>query len=205
MQEKQGGNSGIVAQFKRFFSGYSVIVITVILFIVAGIFQGQNFLSPQNIINVLRNNAVLGILALGMAFVIIVGEIDLSVGAELVIVASICLAVLNATQNIVLAVIVTMACAIGFSTGMGVIVAKGKVPSFVVTLGGMYIFRSVCQYFMGGGSLEISLMQLSGRSHYQSFIWQLYLSYICIFQNIQKWVVIFMQLVLMQEQRSYLV
>ena len=126
MQEKQGGNSGIVAQFKRFFSGYSVIVITVILFIVAGIFQGQNFLSPQNIINVLRNNAVLGILALGMAFVIIVGEIDLSVGAELVIVASICLAVLNATQNIVLAVIVTMACAIGFSTGMGVIVAKGK-------------------------------------------------------------------------------
>ena len=151
MQEKQGGNSGIVAQFKRFFSGYSVIVITVILFIVAGIFQGQNFLSPQNIINVLRNNAVLGILALGMAFVIIVGEIDLSVGAELVIVASICLAVLNATQNIVLAVIVTMACAIGFSTGMGVIVAKGKVPSFVVTLGGMYIFRSVCQYFMGGG------------------------------------------------------
>ena len=85
MQEKQGGNSGIVAQFKRFFSGYSVIVITVILFIVAGIFQGQNFLSPQNIINVLRNNAVLGILALGMAFVIIVGEIDLSVGAELVI------------------------------------------------------------------------------------------------------------------------
>lgn len=151
MQEKQGGNSGIVAQFKRFFSGYSVIVITVILFIVAGIFQGQNFLSPQNIINVLRNNAVLGILALGMAFVIIVGEIDLSVGAELVIVASICLAVLNATQNIVLAVIVTMACAIGFSTGMGVIVVKGKVPSFVVTLGGMYIFRSVCQYFMGGG------------------------------------------------------
>ena len=128
MQEKQGGNSGIVAQFKRFFSGYSVIVITVILFIVAGIFQGQNFLSPQNIINVLRNNAVLGILALGMAFVIIVGEIDLSVGAELVIVASICLAVLNATQNIVLDVIVTMACAIGVSTGMGVIVAKGKVP-----------------------------------------------------------------------------
>ena len=151
VQEKQGGNSGVVTQFKRFFSGYSVIVITVILFIVAGIFQGQNFLSPQNIINVLRNNAVLGILALGMAFVIIVGEIDLSVGAELVIVGSICLAVLNATQNIVLAVIVTMVCAIGFSTGMGVIVAKGKVPSFVVTLGGMYIFRSVCQYFMGGG------------------------------------------------------
>ena len=150
-QVKQVESGGFVGGFKRFFSGYSVIVITVILFIVAAIFQGSNFLSASNIINVLRNNAVLGILALGMAFVIIVGEIDLSVGAELVIVASICLGVLNATGNVVLAVVITMACAIGFSAGMGVIVAKGNVPSFVVTLGGMYIFRSVCQYFMDGG------------------------------------------------------
>ena len=147
----QGEKMGAVAGFKKFFSGYSVIVVTVIIFILASIVQGSNFLSATNIINVLRNNAVLGILALGMAFVIIVGEIDLSVGSELVAVAAICLGVLNKTGNVPLAVIVAIVCAIAFSSFMGFIVAKGSVPSFVVTLGFMYIFRSVCQYFMDGG------------------------------------------------------
>lgn len=144
-------NAGVVGSFRKFFSGYSVIVVTIIIFIVASIFQGSNFLSAANIINVLRNNAVLGILALGMAFVIIVGEIDLSVGSQLVAVGAICLGVLNRTNNVVLAVIVAIGCAVGFSACMGLIVAKGNVPSFVVTLGFMYIYRSVCQYFMDGG------------------------------------------------------
>ncbi len=150
-QVNQTANAGFVGGFKKFFSGYSVIVVTVIIFIVASIFQGSNFLSATNIINVLRNNAVLGILALGMAFVIIVGEIDLSVGSQLVAVAAICLSVLNATESIVLAVLVAIGCSVGFSACMGIIVAKGNVPSFVVTLGFMYIYRSVCQYFMDGG------------------------------------------------------
>ncbi|MCI8991717.1 MAG: ABC transporter permease [Eubacterium sp.] len=152
MEKKvQSKKNGALGGFQKFFSGYSVIVVTVIIFIVAAIIQGTNFLSASNLINVLRNNAVLGILALGMAFVIIVGEIDLSVGSELVAVGAICLGVLNATGNIALAVIVTIACSIGLSVFMGFIVAKGSVPSFVVTLGFMYIFRSVCQYFMSGG------------------------------------------------------
>ena len=150
-QVNQTANAGFVGGFKKFFSGYSVIVVTVIIFIVASIFQGSNFLSATNIIIVLRNNAVRGILALGMAFVIIVGEIDLSVGSQLVAVAAICLSVLNATESIVLAVVVAIGCSIGFSACMGIIVAKGNVPSFVVTLGFMYIYRSVCQYFMDGG------------------------------------------------------
>lgn len=150
-QVNPAANAGVVGSFKKFFSGYSVIVVTIIIFIVASIFQGSNFLSAANIINVLRNNAVLGILALGMAFVIIVGEIDLSVGSQLVAVGAICLGVLNKTNNVVLAVIVAIGCAVGFSACMGLIVAKGNVPSFVVTLGFMYIYRSVCQYFMDGG------------------------------------------------------
>ena len=143
--------TGAVAGFRKFFSGYSVIVVTIVIFILASIIQGSNFLSAANLINVVRNNAVLGILALGMAFVIIVGEIDLSVGSELVAVGAICLGVLNKTGSVPLAVIVAIICGIAFSSLMGFIVAKGNVPSFVVTLGFMYIFRSVCQYFMAGG------------------------------------------------------
>lgn len=147
----QTEGTGAINSFKKFFSNYSVIVVTIIIFIAASIIERNSFLSGANLINVIRNNAVLGILALGMAFVIIVGEIDLSVGSELVAVGAICLGVLNATGNVALAVIVAIVCAVAFSTFMGVIIAKGSVPSFVVTLGFMYIFRSVCQYFMSGG------------------------------------------------------
>ncbi len=147
----QMNKSGAVSGFKKFFSNYSVIIVTIIIFIAAAIVEGNSFLSATNLINVVRNNAVLGILALGMAFVIIAGEIDLSVGSELVAVGAICLGVLNATGSPALAVIVSIACAIAFSSFMGVIVAKGAVPSFVVTLGFMYIFRSICQYYMSGG------------------------------------------------------
>lgn len=152
MEKKdQVKKNGVFEGFQKFFSGYSVIVVTAVIFILASVIQGSNFLSANNLINILRNNAVLGILALGMAFVIIVGEIDLSVGSELVAVGAICLGVLNATGSIALAVIVTILCSIILSVCMGFIIAKGGVPSFVVTLGFMYIFRSVCQYFMSGG------------------------------------------------------
>lgn len=145
------GKSWMMGGFRKFFNNYSVIIVAILIFIVAGIIEGADFLSPSNQLNVLRNNAVLGVLALGMSFVIIVGDIDLSVGSELVAVGAICLGILNATGSVVLAVIAALVCGVLFSTFMGVIIAKGRVPSFVVTLGFMYIYRSICQYFMGGG------------------------------------------------------
>lgn len=137
--------------WKRFYGEYSVILVTIVIFIIACLAERENFLTAQNIINILRNNAVVGVMAFGMAFVIISGNIDLSVGSQLVAVGSIILGVMNMTGNVVMAMVVGVACSCVFSAITGVIVTKGGVPSFVVTLGLMNIYRSVCMYFMAGG------------------------------------------------------
>ncbi len=149
--------------FWRKLSGeYSVILITIVVVAVATIMSGQSFMTLNNWLNILRNNSVIGILALGMTFVIIAGEIDLSVGSALVAVGAIVLAVLNASGSVVLAVLAGVGVGAGFGLGTGFIVTKGRVPSFIVTLGLMYIYRSISMYFMQGGGFtgDIKTYQL---------------------------------------------
>ena len=62
----------------------SVIVAFVTIFILATIIKGGDFFSAQNFVNILRNNSVIGIIALGMTLIIVSGGIDLSVGSTLV-------------------------------------------------------------------------------------------------------------------------
>ncbi|PWJ50602.1 ABC transporter permease [Faecalicatena contorta] len=136
---------------KKFYGEYSVLLVTVVIFVIACIVERESFLTVQNLINILRNNAVVGVMAFGMAFVIISGNIDLSVGSQLVAIGSIILGIMNATGNMIFAMVAGIICSCAFSAITGIIVTKGGVPSFVVTLGLMNIYRSVCMYFMSGG------------------------------------------------------
>lgn len=153
-------------RLRKLYGEYSVILVTVVIFIIASIVERENFLTVQNIINILRNNAVIGIMAFGMAFVIISGNIDLSVGSQLVAVGSIILGIINKTGNIPLAVISGIIISCLFSAVTGIIVTKGGVPSFVVTLGLMNVYRSVCMYFMSGGGFYGSKESYAQISNY---------------------------------------
>ncbi|MEF9988069.1 MAG: ABC transporter permease [Christensenella sp.] len=146
MQEanKLKTNSG----WHKFVREYSIVLVAVGMIIVAMILGGASFMNAQNFINIFRNNAVLGIIAFGMAFVIISGNIDLSVGTQLVVVGILTLTVLNATGSIIAAVVVAIAVSCALSAFVGVIVTKGRVPSFIVTLGMQYIYRSVAIFAM---------------------------------------------------------
>jgi ribose/xylose/arabinose/galactoside ABC-type transport system permease subunit len=92
----------------------------------------EAFLLPENLVNVLRQNSMLGLVALGMTFVILTGGIDLSAGA-LVAVAGIAAAFLSrygagvATLGSIL-----VTCAIG--AGNGVLITRGRIPPFIATL-----------------------------------------------------------------------
>lgn len=132
------------------------IVLVVIVMIIAGTFaEGSQFLSFQNFMNILRNHAVIGIIALGMSFVIISGNIDLSVGAQMVAVAAITVSFVNSTGNIVMGLILGILAGCAMSTVTGIIVTKGRVPSFIVTLGMQYIYRSLCMFYMQGGGFYL--------------------------------------------------
>ena len=112
-----------------------------------------------NWLNILRNNAPVGIIALGMTFVIISGGIDLSVGSTLVAVGAMVMMVVDGSATGLLsgmgitgvpAYIIAMAVGLVFGALLGwlngVLIAHGKLPPFIATLGTMQIFRSVTQH-----------------------------------------------------------
>jgi D-xylose transport system permease protein len=114
------------------------------------------FLSARNFSNLLRQMAVTGMLAAGMVFVIIAGEIDLSVGSLLGLMGGLA-AVLDVSFHLPLAV--TFAIVLGFGLMLGVFngfwVAYLRVPSFIVGLAGMLIYRGVLLGVTGGVTISI--------------------------------------------------
>jgi len=117
----------------------------------------------NNWINILRNNAGIGIVALGMTFVIMTGGIDLAVGSTLVATGAFALVLLDTGSRGLLGILgitglsafvitIVLVMVFGYLLGslIGVSITKGNVPPFIATLGAMMIFRSVTQHFMQG-------------------------------------------------------
>ncbi|MCL2429426.1 MAG: ABC transporter permease [Alphaproteobacteria bacterium] len=105
--------------------------------------QPDAFASADNLYNVTRNFAFIGIMGLGMTAVILTGGIDLSVGSIMGVVGVVCGIILQAGQHWVLAILGGLA--VGALAGgvNGVLVAYGGLPSFVVTLGMLSVARSL--------------------------------------------------------------
>jgi D-xylose transport system permease protein len=102
------------------------------------------FLTDRNLVNLFRQTATTGIVAIGMLVVIAQGEIDLSVGSLLGLVATVVAMTESATGGSLL-VSLPVAIGVGIACGMwnGFWVSFLGVPSFVVTLGGLMIFRGL--------------------------------------------------------------
>ena len=150
---------------------FSIAIALIIMIILQTLVLGFNYDSfgswfqswANNWINILRNNAGVGIIALGMTFVIMTGGIDLAVGFHLVATGAFTMILLDTgTKGIlgilgmtgILAFIVTIVLVLlfGYLLGLliGVTITKGNVTPFIATLGTMMIFRSVTQHFMQG-------------------------------------------------------
>jgi ribose transport system permease protein len=113
------------------------------------------FLQLGNLLNILKQVSYSGIIGLGMAFVIIGGGIDLSVGSMTAFIGAIAILVLNALGGgpwaIVGACVVALALGIAAGFFNGILITKGRVAPFIVTLGTMAIFRSLTLYIGNAG------------------------------------------------------
>lgn len=120
---------------------FIAIVVIMAFFFVA---TDGAYLSARNISNLLRQTSITGILAIGMIFVIISAEIDLSVGSMMGLLGGFA-AIADVWWGwpLPLTVAVTLAAGVVFGTCTGWWVAYRKVPSFIVTLAGMLIFRGM--------------------------------------------------------------
>lgn len=108
------------------------------------------FLTVTNLLNILRQTSVHGIMAVGMTFVILTSGIDLSVGSILALTGVLCAGFEHAGWSLFFIVAATLG--IGGIVGLvnGALIAKGRVTPFVVTLGMMSIARGLALIYAGG-------------------------------------------------------
>ena len=147
---------------------------------VLGAFLNDNFLSYANVTNVLARSAFIGIIAVGMTFVIVGGGIDLSVGSMAAFVAAVMILAMNAMVPslgvTVWVIILGMGVALlaGFAAGWlnGFLVAKVNIEPFIVTLGSMGIYRSLTTWLADGGtvSLQFDLRTLYRPVYYDGIL-----------------------------------
>ena len=143
------------------------------------------YLSARNVSNLLRQTAITGILAVGMVFVIISAEIDLSVGSMMGLlggVAAICDVWLG--WPLPLTIIVTLVLGLLLGAWNGWWVAYRKVPSFIVTLAGMLAFRGILIGITNGTTVSPTSAAMSqiGQSYlrqYRLHHWRAWLNGFC--------------------------
>jgi ribose transport system permease protein len=138
-------------------------LIALVLLIIIGQILNPNFLRWDNVTNVLTRSAFVGIISVGGTFVIVTGQIDLSVGAMAAFIAGLMIIVINQLALVGwakdLAIVAGMAVGlfVGLVSGLanGFLSTKGKIDSFIVTLGTMGIFRSLITFVANGGTLTL--------------------------------------------------
>jgi ribose/xylose/arabinose/galactoside ABC-type transport system permease subunit len=129
--------------------------IALILLIVVAAMLSPRFLSPVNLMNVLRQTAIVGVLGIGMTFVILTAGIDLSVGATLALSAVLLAGTLESTGNIFLAMLAAVLAGMAVGLGNGLGVTLGRVQPFVMTLGMLGIARSLAFLYTGGQPIPV--------------------------------------------------
>ncbi|MET0980584.1 MAG: sugar ABC transporter permease [Telluria sp.] len=149
-----GGGS---INFRQIFTQYKILALLVAIAIIWAFFSWKTdggFTSARNLSNLMRQMSITGILACGMVFVIIAGEIDLSVGSLLGLLGGMA-AVLDVTHGLPLPVSMAIVLASGLLLGFvnGYLTAYAGIPSFIVGLGGMLAYRGIVLGITDGSTI----------------------------------------------------
>jgi len=145
-------------------------LLALVLLVALGAFLNDNFLSQGNVTNVLARSAFIGMIAVGMTFVITSGGLDLSVGSMAAFIAGVMILAMNAllpAMGVGIPLILAgmaIALVVGLFAGLanGLLVTQARIEPFIVTLGTMGIFRSLVTWLADGGtiSLDFAVRQL---------------------------------------------
>lgn len=168
---------GVGALIGRVWSQYSFVFVLFIIMIgyAITINSNGNTFKWSHIAAILssQNTVIVGTMALGMACVIITGQIDLSVGSSLVLCTGVSIMAFNMTNSIIVMVIAAIATGALCGAVNGLLVGLGKMPPFVVTLGTMLIYRSLTLSVVRkidpaiSGSSSSQFAMLSDNSNYE--------------------------------------
>ena len=172
---KKKNSFGVVAG--RIWSQYSFIFVFLIILVgyAFTIEANGNTFKWSHIAAVLgsQNTCIVGTMALGMALVIITGQIDMSIGSSLVLCTGVTIMVFNVTNSVLLMVLAALVSGAICGAINGMLVGCAKMPPFVVTLGTMLIYRSLTLSVVRSidpsisGSSSSQFAMLSDNSNYE--------------------------------------
>jgi ribose/xylose/arabinose/galactoside ABC-type transport system permease subunit len=141
---------------------FAPLIFLAILVVILSILR-PNFLSPFNVFNVMRQIAFIGIIAVGMTFVILTAGIDLSVGSLLAFAGIVCASVAKGSRSLLeggvtdpggIRVFLAFLAAVGVGLLIGLLqgslVARAAIPAFIVTLGGLGAWRGATLLWSDG-------------------------------------------------------
>jgi D-xylose transport system permease protein len=179
-QRIRGGDSGVLP-----------VVLAIVVVAVSFQLANSKFLSPQNLVNLFEQSTIYMLLAMAEIFALLLGEIDLSVGLVMGL-SSVVVAELVQPTGLNwpwwLAVIVALLACAAFGAIQGTLVARLRMPSFIVTLGGLLILEGVAIIVLGGSLVGI------GNARFTSEV-VLYNIYWSEFSPLVSWILVAVLLV----------
>jgi inositol transport system permease protein len=167
MTDTTSGNPGRIDAF-AIFARFAPLIFLIVLMVVFWLLNPR-FVLPLNLFNIMLQVSIYGLLAIGMTFVILTAGIDLSIGSLLAMAGLVAAAVSKGglsnrftvgegmdAQSYPWFLAALAAIAVGLIAGFvqGMAITRLRVPPFVVTLGGMSVFRGAALLFAGGGPIS---------------------------------------------------
>ena len=116
-----------------------------------------NFLTPSNLFSVLRQVSYSGLIAFGMTFIILIGGIDLSVGAILALVGIVTASLIQAGIDPILASCIGLLLGAACGAINGLLVSFGRIAPFIATLATMILFRGIAQEYSQSKPISINV------------------------------------------------
>lgn len=149
VERAESARSGIIGRLVR--TPQATLFVALLVFIAVVALRNENFLTFQNVINILRDGAYIFIPAVAATFVLVCGGLDLSVGSVYALSSVSCaLLMVNAGWSIPLAFVGGVG--VGALCGLfnAVVIVYGRIPALITTLGMMYIARGLDWIVTGG-------------------------------------------------------
>lgn len=162
MKLEAAGKNGIWQKF-------GPLLALILLFIVITVLN-PSFMEPNNILNLLRQTSINALIAFGMTFIILTGGIDLSVGSILALSSALMAGMMVSGLDPILAILVGVLLGTIMGVINGILISKGKMAPFIVTLATMTIFRGLTLVYTDGkpitGIGDSLMFQLFGRGYF---------------------------------------
>lgn len=154
-------NSSKAKQWKQVakkFQSYIALIFIIVVASLISVKDGENvFLSVRNIMNVLRSVSETGIIAIGMTMILILGDIDLSVGSIVGLVSTGCASLMIRNDfGFLAAVLASLVIGAMYGLFNGICVTKLKLQSFIVTLASMNIARGLARFWSNGIGIPLA-------------------------------------------------